>query len=137
VAEKKIIMTNTFAKMGATFYVLWGLLHIEAARKVYLLGQSLEPGMIQGRIFQVAWTLLAAALIGIFVGIFLNWKNNRLGYWLNLTVVSFTDIGFIVAVLIPGYIALVPGALGPVLWILALAFSTLAAKGVGHFGRAT
>jgi len=33
-----------FAKLGAITYVLWGLLHIEAARKVYLLGQSLEAG---------------------------------------------------------------------------------------------
>jgi len=136
VAEKKFSMTNTFAKIGATLYVLWGLLHIEAARKVYLLGQSLESGMVQGRIYQVALTLFAAAFIGIFVGIFLNWKNSRLGYWLNLTVVSFTDIGFIVAILLPGYIALVPGALGPVLWILALVFSTLAAKGVSQSGRA-
>jgi hypothetical protein len=48
-------------------------------------------------------------------------------------LVSAADIGFILFVLIPAYLPLVPGALGPILWILAVAFSTIglmnAAKG--------
>ncbi len=119
-------MVNIFAKLGAVTYVLWGLLHIEAARRVYMLGQTLEPGMVQGRIYQDAWNLLFFALFGILVAIFLNWKNSRLGYWLNLVVVSAGDIGFIIALLIPGYIPLMPGAIGPLLWIVALSFSTVA-----------
>jgi len=51
-------MANIFAKLGAITYVLWGGLHIEAARKVYVLGQTLDPGMVQGRIYQGAWNLL-------------------------------------------------------------------------------
>ncbi len=116
---------NLFAKLGAVSYVLWGLLHIQAARLVYLFGQTLEPGMLQGRIFQGAWNLLFFALFGIAVAIYLNWKNSRIGYWLNLIVVSAADVGFIVAILVPGYLPLVPGALGPILWLLALFFSTL------------
>jgi hypothetical protein len=116
---------NLFAKLGAVTYVLWGLLHIQAARLVYMLGQTLEPGMVQGRIYQGAWNLLFFALFGIVVAILLNWKNSRLGYWLNLVVVSAADIGFIVAILVPGYVPLIPGGIGPLLWILALVFSTL------------
>ena len=116
---------NLFAKLGAVTYVLWGLLHIQAARLVYMLGQTLEPGMVQGRIYQGAWNLLFFALFGIVVAILLNWKNSRLGYWLNLVVVSAADLGFIVAILMPGYVPLVPGGIGPLLWLLALAFSTL------------
>ena len=116
---------NIFAKLGAITYVLWGLLHIEAARRVYMLGLSLDPGMVQGRIFQGAWNLLFFALFGIVVAVMLNWRNSRQGYWLNLVVVSAGDIGFILFVLMPGYVPLVPGALGPLLWILALVFSTL------------
>ena len=116
---------NLFAKLGAVTYVLWGLLHIQAARLVYMLGQTLEPGMVQGRIYQGAWNLLFFALFGIVVAILLNWKNSRLGYWLNLVVVSAADIGFVVAILMPGYVPLVPGGIGPLLWLLALAFSTL------------
>jgi len=116
---------NVFAKLGAVTYVLWGLLHIQAARLVYMLGNSLEPGMVQGRVFQGAFNLLFFALFGIAIAVMLNWKNSRPGYWLNLVVVSAADIGFIVYVLMPGYVPLVPGGLGPLLWILAVIFSTL------------
>jgi hypothetical protein len=114
------------ARTGSILYVLWGILHIVAAVKVYTLGQSIEPGMIQGRIFQDAWNLLFFALFGMAVAIKYNWFNSKLGYWLNLVVISAGDIGFIIFLLIPGYIALVPGALGPILWLIALAFSTAA-----------
>ena len=116
---------NYFAKIGAVTYVLWGLLHIQAARLVYVLGQSIEPGIIQGRVYQDAWNLLFFALFGIVVAVTLNWKNSRLGYWLNLVVVSVGDIGFIITIMVPGYIPLMPGGLGPLLWVVALAFSTL------------
>ena len=116
---------NLFAKLGAVTYVLWGLLHIQAARLVYALGASLEPGMIQGRIYQDAWNLLFFALFGIVVAVWLNWNNSRLGYWLNLIVVTAADLGFIFYVLVPGYAPLVPAGLGPLLWILAIIFSTL------------
>ena len=116
---------NLFAKLGAVAYVLWGLLHIQAARLVYMLGNSLEAGMVQGRIYQDAFNLLFFALFGIAVAVMYNWKNSRLGYWLNLVVVSAADIGFIIYVLMPGYVPWVPGGLGPLLWILAVIFSTL------------
>jgi hypothetical protein len=118
------ITMNAYAKLGAVAYVLWGLLHIQAARLVYELGQTLEPGMVQGRVYQDAWNLLFFAVFGIVVAVALNWKNSRLGYWLNLVVVSAADIGFVIAVLIPGYAPLMPGVLGPLLWLIALAFST-------------
>ena len=114
------------ARVGAILYILWGILHIVAAFKVYSLGQSLEPGTVQGRIFQDAWNLLFFALFGTAVAIKYNWRNSKLGYWLNFVVVSVGDIGFIIFLLIPSYLPLVPGALGPLLWLLALAFSTAA-----------
>ena len=57
------------ARTGSILYVLWGVLHIVAAFKVYTLGQSLEPGMVQGRIFQDAWNLLFFALFGTAIAI--------------------------------------------------------------------
>ena len=119
-------MGKLFAKLGAISYVLWGLLHIVAAQKVYLLGQTLEPGMVQARIFQNAWNLLFFAIFGLLVAIFFNWRNSRLGYWLNLIVVSAGDIGYIIFVLMPGYLPFMPGALGPILWVVAVIFSTIA-----------
>ena len=114
------------ARTGSILYFIWGVLHIVAAFKVYTLGQSLEPEMVQGRIFQGAWNLLFFAFFGMVIAVKYNWHNSKLGYWLNLVVVSAGDIGFIIFILIPGYLPLVPGALGPLLWLLALAFSTAA-----------
>ncbi len=120
---------KTYAhKIGAAMYFIWGLLHLKAAYSVYQLGMSLDAGMVQGRVFQDAWGLLFFALVGIFVAIIFNWKNSRLGYWINLTTVSVTDIGFIFFVLMPGYIPLFPGVLGPVFWVLAVIFSTIGLK---------
>jgi len=106
-------------------YFIWGLLHLKAAYSVYQLGTSLEAGMVQGRIFQDAWNLLFFALVGIIVAVIFNWNNSRLGYWINLITVSVTDIGFIAFVLVPGYLPVFPGILGPVFWVLGAVFSTL------------
>ncbi len=112
-------------KIGAVMYLIWGLLHLKAAYSVYQLGTSLEAGMIQGRIFQDAWNLLFFALVGITVAVVFNWHNSRLGYWTNLITVSVTDIGFIAFVLVPGYLPVFPGILGPVFWVLGAVFSTI------------
>jgi hypothetical protein len=101
------------------------------------LGQTLDPGMLQGRIFQDAWNLLFFAIFAIVVAIFFNWKNSRLGYWMNLTVVSAGDIGYIAFVLVPGYVPFMPGALGPMLWILAVLFSTVGIVRARQGGYAT
>jgi len=44
--------------VGAICYALWGSLHLQAAYAVYHMGAALEPGMVQGRVFQDAWNLL-------------------------------------------------------------------------------
>ncbi len=118
-------MISMFAKLGTVFYVIWGILHIEAAYEAFVLGSTIDQGVIQGKIFQDAWNLLFFALFAITVAARYNWKNSRLGYWLNLIVVSAADIGFVIFVLIPGNVAFFPGVLGPVFWLLAVASSTI------------
>uniref|UniRef100_UPI00227F3A31 hypothetical protein n=1 Tax=Escherichia coli TaxID=562 RepID=UPI00227F3A31 len=56
--------------------------------------------------------------------IFLNWRNDIRGWWINLAVVSATDIGFIIYILIPGYTPIWPGILGPLFWAVGFIFST-------------
>ncbi len=112
-------------RLGAVFYVIWGLLHLNAARGLYQLGTTVDAGIVQARIFQGAWHMLFFAIAAIAVGVIYNWKNSSLGYWLNLVVVSVVDVGFIWFVLVP-YLGIVsPASLGPLFWILALIFSTL------------
>ncbi len=113
-------------KIGAVMYVIWGLLHLKAAQMVWVLGDSLEAGMVQARVYQDAFSLLSFALAAIGIAIFLNWKNDKTGYWANLLVVSLADIGFIWLILVPGWAPLMPAILGPVFWVLAVIFSTVA-----------
>ena len=114
-----------FAKIGAVLYVLWGLLHIKAAFDGFSLGASIDPGLISGKLNQGAWDLLFFALASITIAIIFNWKNDIKGYWINLILVSIADIGFIIFVLIPGYIPFFPGILGPVFWVSAAVFSSI------------
>ena len=113
------------SRIGAIFYLLWGVLHVNAAVQVYRLGHTLEPGMVQGRIYQDAWNLLFLAVAVALVAIVWNWKGDPFGYWLNLALASVTDVGFILTILVPGYLPLVPGVAGPVMWVLAILFTTL------------
>ena len=121
-------MTNIFSKLGSITYVLWGVLHIVVASKVYELGQTLDTDIVQARIFQDAWSLLFFAIFAILIGVFFNWKNDRLGYWLNLIVVSVADIGYLLFILLPDYVPIIPGVIGPALWVLAVVISTIAIR---------
>jgi hypothetical protein len=107
-------------------YVIWGILHLKAAQLTWQLGSTLEAGLVQGRVYQDAFNLLCFAVAAIVIALLYNWKNDSAGYWANLVMVSLVDIGFIWLVLAPGYIPFFPGVLGPVFWVLAVVFSTIA-----------
>jgi hypothetical protein len=60
-------MTTKTSVAGAIAYAIWGLLHVQAAYAVYRVGVALEPGMVQGRVFQDSWNLLFfGRLMGFF-----------------------------------------------------------------------
>ena len=126
--------------------MLWGALHIGAGAAVLyrlwvkgatealaLIGSAVPVealphdlgGVASGVLAQHAWDLAVFGVFALVVGAALNWRNSRSGYWLNLGVVSGADLGFIFAILVPGYIRLVDGLWGPALWLLAVIFSTI------------
>ncbi|MCF7821556.1 MAG: hypothetical protein K9M17_03825 [Mariprofundaceae bacterium] len=133
-------------KIGAVLYILWGGLHIYfgvwmlyalytegAAAVIAIVGSgvpastlpvSLDP-VTAATIGQHAWNILWFGFFAVVVGALLNWKNSLAGYWANLVVVSAADSGFVVAILLPGYIAISDGIEGPLLWIPAVIFSTI------------
>ena len=117
--------TELPARLGALSYSLWALLHLLAAWGVYQLGHRLDPSMIQARLFQNAWNLACFSVAGLVTALTLNWRNDRWGYWINLVVISVADLGFIIFVLLPGYLPPWPGLLGPIFWLLGLALTTL------------
>ena len=114
-----------FAKIGAVLYFFWGLVHIKAGLDGFGLGAGLESGLVQGKINQGAWDVLVFALAAIALALTLNWKNDLVGYWANLLLVSAADLGFIIFVLLPGHIDFFPGIIGPALWLGAALFSSL------------
>jgi len=114
-----------FARIGSISYIIWGLLHLAAAVDEFRLGSTLDFGLVQGKINQGAWDLMFFALFCMTVSIKYNWKNDKLGYWLNLIVVSAADIGFIIFALLPGHVDLYPAILGPIFWLGGVIFSSL------------
>ena len=119
-------------KIGAVLYLLWGLLHVKAAIATYQLGATLEPGIVQGRVYQDAWNLVFFAISVSIIALLLNWRNSRLGFWLNLGIATVTDIGFIIHILVPEYFPMIPGIIGPILWVLAVIFTAIALRKSDH-----
>jgi hypothetical protein len=113
------------AKIGAGFYVLWGIFHLVAANSVYVLAEQ-TTGTVRGRLLQGAFYLAFFAVSGILMALLLNWRNDKQGYWMSGTLIAFADIPFILFVLVPGLIPWWPGLAGPLLWLAAFAFTTVA-----------
>ncbi len=134
------------SQIGAVFYVLWGLFH--AYIGVLLLVKATGAGthdalaaignalpdsqipqanspIVNGVLEHYAWNLIWFGGFAIVVGGWLNWRGSRVGYWCNLVVVSLTDVGFIAAIVIPGYITAAAGLTGPALWLIAAVLTTL------------
>jgi hypothetical protein len=124
--EDRMSWYTGLARIGAVFYVLWGLVHYDAAYGVYQLAQSTPPLTIEhGRLEQLAFYLASFATAGIVLAT-LNWRASALGFWCNAVVIGIGDIPFILFVLVPGYVPVWLGILGPVLWIAALARTAIA-----------
>ncbi|MBJ2285842.1 hypothetical protein JFT66_16920 [Pseudomonas sp. MF6755] len=123
--------SSRLAQVGAVAYVIWALLHFNAAWSVYQLGQSMAEGMPRGRVLQDAWNLLWLSVIALVVAVALNWRNDVRGWWINLVVISVVDLGFIFYVLIPGYVPMWPGLAGPLFWLVGLFLSSLALRRAG------
>jgi len=122
-------MTRLFSVLGAVFYFAWGALHLLAAANSFMFADSMEDGLVQGRLFQAAFYVAIFAIfaiVAIVVALTLNWKNSRIGYWVNSLTVSTADIPFVLFTVMPGYMTGPEALLGPSLWIVGLVTSTLA-----------
>lgn len=139
-------MKHYMHKIGAIFYILWGVLHITigitailrlihqgGSSAIAMIGSAVPenelpcsvPEVVSGILLQHFWNLIWFGIFAVVVGICLNWRNNKVGYWMNLSVVSAADIGFVFAIMVPGYIKFSDAIFGPVFWILAAIFSTI------------
>lgn len=133
-------------KVGAVFYVLWGLVHVIAGVVVLYALQSDGVGAALGKlgnavpagelpqglsgianspIALMSWDLIWFGSLVAVLAVTLNWKNSRTGFWINLGIVLVTDLAYTFAVIVPGYVAFPRGFMGPPLGVLAIVFSTI------------
>ena len=121
-------------KAGAIAYMAWGALHVLVGgiplflflkgpvdhalgallNKTYA-ADAIDPDII-ATLSQHAFNLLAGG-IAVFCIAFLNWRNDRTAYWINLLLGGVLDLGFVMLVVIPGHIALSAGLPGPLIWL--------------------
>ena len=154
--DSKLTTAEFYARIGAGFFVAWGLLHILGGSMI--LAGSLKnaqnalsemaggagaaefagaAGPVVGSLlsyhaFNLTW--LGAAVV--LVGVRLNWHNTSLGFWLNAGLVGMVDLGLGIWFLATGYIALSEGMAGISLFVGAVLFSGVARVLEGRPGRA-
>ncbi len=115
------------SRLGAVCYAAWGLFHIKVAADIWRLGTG-QHGLAQGRLYQLAAYMLTIAVFVLVVGLWRNWRNDRLGYWLNLAVAGWADSIWVLVVVLPGYVDLVRGLVPPAFYLAGAVFTTMARR---------
>ena len=113
-------------RIGAVAFTLWGLLHVAGGISILfalLDGPASGFAMYQGH--EGSYTGLSGAILGYFaflllcigaaaafIGIRFNWRNSKAGLAANTVLVGLTDLGLVIFLLVPGYVALAEASLG-------------------------
>lgn len=140
-------------KIAAICYLLWGLLHVLGGGLLlsasgngideFLQAQTGTEGLVLAQAGSSAINEPAAAItqsvfsyhsfniiwIGLVVStvaLFLNWKNSTTGFWINLLLVGFTDLGLVIFLIRPGILTFGQGSPGLLLFLIASVFAILA-----------
>lgn len=152
-------MATRASRIGAAFYALWGLIHIiggavllqaalsgtDTFLRVQVGSSPLElsPFGEHGTTVAVARGVFAfhalnltwLGLLVLIVGLRLNWFNSPAGYWVNLALVGFTDLGLVLFLVGPGIMSWADAWIGPALFLPACAFTTLGLRSARMPGR--
>lgn len=116
-----------WAKIGAIAYVIWGLWHLQVVVALWQAGAAPEDPRLGLRLQQGAFHILFFVIVAVVAGGWLNWRNSRIGYWINLVTVGWTEIGLFYLFILPGLFPWLPkGWVGPAAWLIAVAATTAA-----------
>ena len=118
---------SLYARLGALCYIAWGVFHVKVAWDIAKLGLA-QSGITQGRLYQLAAYMLTISLFVIVVALWRNWKNDKMGFWLNMCVAGWADAIWVCVVVIPGYVDAVRGLVPPAVFVLGLIFTTCAIR---------
>lgn len=127
----------TSARIGAFFFLLWGLLHIvgggailaalgdgpAAGYAMYEKASGNYPPAAGGILGYAAFSIFWTGLLVTIVAVAMNWRNRPLGAWVNIALAGGADIGLVLYLMIPGYVALSSGMMGISLFVLGAGFS--------------
>ena len=125
--------TTTYARIGAVFFVLWGLLHIvgggailaaaaggaEAGYAIYQNSAGPFPPVAGAILSYFAFQLVWLGALVAAIGATLNWRNSALGLALNTALAGLTDLGLVIFLAVPGYVSWPEAAIGIVLFLVA------------------
>jgi hypothetical protein len=144
-------MIKNAHRIAALVYLLWGLVHVVGGAAMLnacsagpenflrMLSGDQTAVLADAASTRSVWGFLAAnevfafhsfniiwlGLIACVVAIRMNWKNSVAGFWLNLAIVGFADLGLIVFMVVPGVMHLSDALIGPILFVVATVFSML------------
>jgi hypothetical protein len=103
------------------------MFHLHVAYEIFRLGGPLT-GIAQGRMYQLSAYMLTISLFVIGVGAVLNWRNSRIGFWLNLCVAGWADGVWVLVVVVPGYVALARGLIPPAIFAVGAIATAMAQR---------
>lgn len=132
-------MSVIATRLGAACYVLWGVVHVlggivmlltlehDGGAAVFRMLATAAPTAVPDAFPGVAtavlgfhaWNMVWIGGLVTVVAIGLNWRNRRLGFWLNLVLAGAADLGLVAALLLPGHMRLTDGLPGLVLFLPA------------------
>jgi hypothetical protein len=128
-------MNTKLVRIGAVFYILWGVLHVIAGLQGFINPpEQAAVGYVAASLMQHSYNLIWFGVVSVIIAVFWIWRLDKTGYWMNLVLVSLADIGWLVFVVFPGHYDFVEGMIGPILWAFAVVFTTL---GFRNSSRAT
>jgi hypothetical protein len=131
-----------YAKTGAVFFILWGLLHILGGSMILMaVGESPAAGYAIYEESTAGYTQLAGSVLGYlaysfiwvavvvtYVGIRYNWRNSAAGLMLNTALVGLTDVGLIIFLVLPGFVGWGEASPGLVLFAGGAIFGGIACQ---------
>jgi len=129
IVKQRVSTSSTIlARVGAVCYIGWGAFHVKVAHDIFMLGAA-QSAIAQGRLYQLSAYMLSIALFAIIVAALGNWRNSVRSYWLNLIVIGWADLVWVLVVVLPGYTPLLRGLLPPAVYLLGAVLTTAARCG--------
>jgi hypothetical protein len=136
-------MSKLLSKLGASAFLLWGLLHVAGAGMIFSVG--IDGGLSAG--YSIYGYVgpdmppIAGAILGYFtyfigligavvsvVAIKLNWRNSQLGLALNTGIAGITELGLVGFLVVPGHVAVTEALPGLSLLVLGIMVGGIACQ---------